>query len=194
MGRSLVERLKKARPLRSSSRSSQRSNTVSSPSDSATRGSTAIANQPNQPNQTQQQSAVAAVQQVSSSATAPQTNDRGSMLWNEALKSLPHEDQKTISATPKPLSKLELLENMLDAAVDKQEECNRRKWKFTLNGREIVLADHAASVIQWLKKFKEVGDVAVNYDPVHAALPWAGIRFLLQVREISKIIFLYSCE
>src|SRR5436190_22265216 len=191
MGRSLVERLKKARPLRSSSRSSQRSNTVSSPSDSAARGSTAIANQPNQ---TQQQSAVAAVQQVSSSATAPQTNDRGSMLWNEALKSLPHEDQKTISATPKPLSKLELLENVLDAAVDKQEECNCRKWKFTLNGREIVLADHAASVIQWLKKFKEVGDVAVNYDPVHAALPWAGIGFLLQVREIPKIIFLYSCE
>ena len=26
-----------------------------------------------------------------------------------------------------------------------------------------------------------VGDMAVQYDPVHAALPWALIRFLLKV-------------
>jgi hypothetical protein len=32
--------------------------------------------------------------------------------------------------------------------------------------------------------FKQVGDVAVQYDPAHAALPWAGIRFLLQVCKI----------
>ena len=98
---------------------------------------------------------------------------------------MPLEDQKAICETPKPPSKLELLENMLDAAVDKQQECDRWKWKFTLNGLDVVLADHAANVIHWLKKFKEVGDVAVNYDPVHAALPWAGVRFLLHVRQNS---------
>lgn len=29
----------------------------------------------------------------------------------------------------------------------------------------------------------EVGDVAVSYDPGHAALPWALVRFLLKVLE-----------
>ena len=32
-----------------------------------------------------------------------------------------------------------------------------------------------------MNKFKEVGDIAVQYDPGHAALPWAAIRFFLQV-------------
>ena len=30
-------------------------------------------------------------------------------------------------------------------------------------------------------KFKELGDIAVQYDTGHASLPWAGIRFILQV-------------
>lgn len=45
-------------------------------------------------------------------------------------------------------------------------------------------------IVFWLSKFKDVGDIAVNFDPVHASLPWAGIRFLLQVREKSFITHL----
>ena len=33
----------------------------------------------------------------------------------------------------------------------------------------------------WVEKFKEVGDTIIQYDPGHAALPWAGVRFVLQV-------------
>lgn len=32
-----------------------------------------------------------------------------------------------------------------------------------------------------VNKFKEIGDVAVQYDPSHAALPWVGVRMVLQV-------------
>jgi hypothetical protein len=32
-----------------------------------------------------------------------------------------------------------------------------------------------------LNKFVSVGDVVVNFDPVHAALPWAAVRFVLVV-------------
>jgi hypothetical protein len=39
-----------------------------------------------------------------------------------------------------------------------------------------------AKVAKWADRFKEIGDIAVQYDPAHAALPWAGVRFLLQVR------------
>ena len=49
------------------------------------------------------------------------------------------------------------------------------------NGKEIVLRDVLEKIIRWLNYFKAVGDAAVQYDPGHAALPWAGVRFLLQV-------------
>jgi hypothetical protein len=45
----------------------------------------------------------------------------------------------------------------------------------------VRLQDTADKIIVWLDKFKVVGDIAVNVDPMHAGLPWAGIRFLLQV-------------
>ena len=42
-----------------------------------------------------------------------------------------------------------------------------------------------AKVIDWIDKFREVGDLAIQYDPGHAALPWAAVRFLLQVVSAS---------
>ena len=47
-----------------------------------------------------------------------------------------------------------------------------------------MLRDVFCKVSTWLQKFVEIGDVAVSYDPGHAALPWAGIRFLLKVCTI----------
>ncbi len=36
-------------------------------------------------------------------------------------------------------------------------------------------------IVVWVRKFKAVGDIAVQYDPAHASLPWAGVRLILQV-------------
>jgi hypothetical protein len=41
-----------------------------------------------------------------------------------------------------------------------------------------------SKLVKWIDLFKQVGDVAVQYDPVHAVLPWAGVRFLLQVCDV----------
>lgn len=46
--------------------------------------------------------------------------------------------------------------------------------------------DLFSKIVKWIDIFKQVGDAAVQYDPVHAALPWAGVRFLLQVRGIQE--------
>jgi predicted nicotinamide N-methyase len=40
----------------------------------------------------------------------------------------------------------------------------------------------ATKIIAWLDKFKQVGNMVVQYDPHHFALPWAGVRFLLEVQ------------
>jgi hypothetical protein len=44
--------------------------------------------------------------------------------------------------------------------------------------------NHIASCVQ---KFREVGDVAIQYDPGHAALPWAGVRFSLQRPSLQML-------
>lgn len=63
------------------------------------------------------------------------------------------------------------------------------------------MRDIAGKLIGWLDTFKLVGDIMVNFDPVHAALPWAGVRFLLQAAvgeheqmgELLLIIEKVSC-
>ncbi|TEY27484.1 hypothetical protein BOTCAL_1110g00010 [Botryotinia calthae] len=70
---------------------------------------------------------------------------------------------------------------MLNTAREKKRLCEERKWKFQLGKRTLVLRDEVEKVIRGLRKFKEVGDIIVNVDPLHAGLPWAAIRLLLEV-------------
>ena len=60
----------------------------------------------------------------------------------------------------------------------------RRQWKLRKRsgGEPVVLRDVLGNIASWIDKFKEVGDNPANFDPVHAALPWAAVRFVLQVR------------
>jgi hypothetical protein len=108
----------------------------------------------------------------------------GRDLWAEALQKLSDKDKAAVlqlcpppQTNPQSHTPLQLI-----AMVEKKrEECEEKRWKFNINGRQIILRDVAEKVIVWINKFKEIGDVAVNFDPIHAALPWAGVRFLLQV-------------
>lgn len=108
-------------------------------------------------------------------------------LWELALEKLSEEDKHELSRMRLD-SKLDILQHLRTAAKKKQADCANRRWKFELNGRQIVLRDVAEKIIVWVDKFKQVGDIAVNFDPVHASLPWAGIRFLLEVRPMMKLI------
>jgi len=45
----------------------------------------------------------------------------------------------------------------------------------------VVLRDLFDKITTWIEKFIEIGNIIVQYDTTHAALPWAGIRLILQV-------------
>lgn len=45
----------------------------------------------------------------------------------------------------------------------------------------MILRDIFNKMVIWINMFKQIGDTVVQYDPGHAALPWAGVRFILQV-------------
>jgi hypothetical protein len=45
------------------------------------------------------------------------------------------------------------------------------------------LRDVFEKLVRWIDLFKQIGDIAVQYDPTHASLPWAGVRLILQVQD-----------
>lgn len=73
------------------------------------------------------------------------------------------------------------MDALISMTKSMQNECEKGSYKFRFGEKEIILRDVAGKIVFWLNKFKDVGDATVNFAPVHAGLPWAGIRFLLQV-------------
>lgn len=111
-------------------------------------------------------------------------------VWGLALENLSLQDKETISRIKSDSdsdSKLDILRHLHTAAVKKRTDCENQMWKFELdNGRQIILRDVAQKIIVWIDKFKQIGDIAVNFDPVHASLPWAAVRFMLEVGFIIE--------
>ncbi|KAL8953349.1 MAG: hypothetical protein Q9222_000811 [Ikaeria aurantiellina] len=99
-------------------------------------------------------------------------------LWEKALASLNNEDKPF--ADSKDLDKRAFLLEITKLVEEKQKQCADKEWKIKRNGKVIPLRDIFGRMVSWINKFKEVGDVAVYYDPAHAALPWAAVRFVLQ--------------
>ena len=99
-------------------------------------------------------------------------------LWTEALQhsSLKEKDRECIA---------NIIPTRLDDIlhVVEAQQVSYRANRVTIKGRKgerIVLSDIFAKITEWVKTFVAVGDVAVQYDPGHAALPWAAVRFILQ--------------
>ncbi|KAL8992618.1 MAG: hypothetical protein Q9169_006964 [Polycauliona sp. 2 TL-2023] len=101
-------------------------------------------------------------------------------LWDRAVSSLSDEDKQSFDFCQTDKSKI--LAGVLQATERKKQLCLQRRWKYTRkNGDVVILRDLCDKAITWVQKFKEIGDVAVQYDPTHASLPWAAVRFFLQI-------------
>ncbi|KAI0513325.1 hypothetical protein F5B22DRAFT_248616 [Xylaria bambusicola] len=93
-------------------------------------------------------------------------------LWAIAQSQLAVEHQSYLSYSAvgeKPQSPLQALLTLVQA---QQKKAIEKRWK---------VRDILEKIAHWINKFKEIGDTIVTYDPTHAALPWAGVRFLLQL-------------
>ncbi|KAH8664616.1 hypothetical protein BX600DRAFT_302073 [Xylariales sp. PMI_506] len=104
-------------------------------------------------------------------------------LFEKALKQLDQSHRTVIERSI--LSKGDNIDTALvqTIAVAKvaQQRCLEKKWTWTFSGRERSLQEQADKVVAWLDRFKAVGDIAANVDPLHVGLPWAGLRLLLEV-------------
>jgi hypothetical protein len=101
-------------------------------------------------------------------------------LWARAAAKLSLEDRKNINFSCP--DKLKILSDLHELTENSRQECINKRWRYTRkSGETVIFVDLFSKVIKWIDLFKQVGDTVVQYDPVHAALPWAGVRFLLQV-------------
>ncbi|KAH0562075.1 hypothetical protein GP486_003227 [Trichoglossum hirsutum] len=135
----------------------------------------------------------------SSSQQAASNLSPSNDLLDDVLKRLSDGDRATLREYVLPTSNdIDLaVRQALAAAEEKQRYCIEKSWAFTYAGRKITLKEEAYKVVRWLNRFKAVGDVAVNANPVHAGLPWAGICLLLEaaVSEANQMTYLLvGCE
>ena len=102
-------------------------------------------------------------------------------LWARAVSKLSQDEQHAINTIHG--GKLETITSLLVFVQDSERVCTSKQWRYKRkSGEVVILRDLFGKLVKWLQRFKEIGDTAVQYDPVHAALPWAGVRFLLEVR------------
>src|SRR3954465_4758399 len=111
-------------------------------------------------------------------------------LWEKAVHTLSDEDKQHIDFNSE--DKLSVLDDVLAAVNEKKRLCMEKRWKYKKGNKDIIIRDMLEKVVVWVNKFKEVGDVAVQYGLGHTSLPWAGVRFILQVPKLSYMLQIYQ--
>lgn len=116
-------------------------------------------------------------------------------LWTSAFSKLPLEDQSVLTDVHvREGTTQNIYQSLEDSIKAQQLQEKARYWKVTIAGRSYFAGDVVLKMVEWLRRFKEIGDVAVSFDPVHAALPWAGFRFLLEVRVCLLVFSPYQAS
>jgi len=111
-------------------------------------------------------------------------------IWASAAAQLSEEDRRNINFSCP--DKRKVVESLAILVETSKQRCMDKRWRYTRKSGEIViLRDLFEKVIKWINLFKEAGDMAIQYDPVHAALPWAGVRFILQVSHTRNAARVY---
>jgi hypothetical protein len=101
-------------------------------------------------------------------------------LWKRAVDELPNKEKETLELL-KGNKVDDIIEDALALTKSSEEKVKQRGFKIKGRNGEVPLRYYIDKFAKALKEFKEVGDVLVQYDPGHAALPWASVRFLLNV-------------
>lgn len=105
--------------------------------------------------------------------------------WQVAFNNL-HPDLRASLVAAKD-DRLDVVSSVLDEAERQKKRCLQKRWKIRVRGKVIILRDVFDKIVSWVNDFKAVGDIAMQFDPTAASLPWAGVRFLLQVQPYNKL-------
>jgi hypothetical protein len=130
----------------------------------------------------------AATQATTTGITSPVASGRNTnpapSLWDTANDELDPEIGKILATVNKGNGSV--IEAVSKEAVTQQKALAAKRWKATIGGKEIMLRDVLAKIVRWIDHFKAVGDIAMQFNSGAASLPWAAVRFLLQIAVNDK--------
>ncbi|RYP48438.1 hypothetical protein DL769_011203 [Monosporascus sp. CRB-8-3] len=102
-------------------------------------------------------------------------------LWLQAVSTLGSDERALIKKVRlESRHEVSLFESLHEALNRRNAALGRHGWTFKFLGRVVIIRDVVAKIVTWLQRFKAVGDLAMNFDPGHAAIPWAVFRFILE--------------
>ncbi|KAJ5362328.1 hypothetical protein N7541_003172 [Penicillium brevicompactum] len=70
------------------------------------------------------------------------------------------------------------IDDLVSVVNKKQEECEKKFWRVSVGGEDIVLRDYTTQIVGWVEK---AGDIAMNFAPPQVSLPWGLIKNMLQI-------------
>jgi len=119
---------------------------------------------------------------LEAAAMAPSSVSTAAQTWQKALDRLDPDLRTALASQAVNTNKSDIVSAILREADKRRQDCIRRQWTFTApGGRVIVVRDVLEKVVSWVNRYKAVGDLASQFDPVNASLPWAAFRYLLEV-------------
>ncbi|KAJ5614799.1 hypothetical protein N7528_008453 [Penicillium herquei] len=121
----------------------------------------------------------------SKEASAPTIAPEEDLLkdcWHDAFKNLSPESQAALldmgfDKVP-TVSMKDSIEGLVDVVNKKQKECEEKFWSISIGGKDFVLRKYTASLLGWLEK---AGDIAIQFAPPQASLPWDLIKNVMQI-------------
>jgi hypothetical protein len=123
-------------------------------------------------------------------ALSASTNTKiASSILADALEGLESNHRRTVRDLLQPTNAVsadDAFDEVHAHARELQQRSKIKRWTWSYRGRQIYLFEQADKVVRLLDRFKAVGDIVANVDPVHVGLPWAGVRAILEVR-ISQL-------
>jgi hypothetical protein len=110
-------------------------------------------------------------------------------IFNKAIMGLGDQEREVIQVHKLNQTGGSFLDVLTKANL-KRDEFLARAWNIPFGKRTINLRSAAQKFITLLNRFKSVGDIASAADPIHAGLPWAAVRLLIDVSSINTVSLL----
>jgi N-terminal domain of NWD NACHT-NTPase/AAA domain len=117
-----------------------------------------------------------------------QSASSGGHLWKAALDTL-DSDIKSVLTDVLNQYQGNIVLSIVEEAKRKKELCLRKRWRVEFRGKTVILRDFFDKIVTWVNQFNSIVDVAIQIDQTGAALPWAGVRFLLHVAVSDRQCF-----
>jgi hypothetical protein len=102
-------------------------------------------------------------------------------LWRKAFSQLSERQQKTLAdlGFDQTSGSAESdIDNLVTSVNAKQKQVEDNMWSAHVGGREVVFRQYTTDIVSWLTK---AGDIAVQFAPPQAAVPWSVLKGLLNV-------------